>query len=139
MPHVTPHHQFVSGRGCYHIDYWSAGLLWIIPGHAVCQAPQQPRGCGNPAAQKCAAGTKKLVKLDRVWLEQADAAALVEGQEVTLMDWGNALIKVSELQQQTLCRLSPLRHVKSKICSSAGDGHRQTMVCCCLRHCCCWS
>jgi len=27
-----------------------------------------------------------------VWLEQADAAALAEGEEVTLMDWGNALI-----------------------------------------------
>ena len=29
-----------------------------------------------------------------VWLEQADAAAIKEGEEVTLMDWGNAIIKV---------------------------------------------
>jgi hypothetical protein len=49
------------------------------------------------------------VKLDRVWLELADGAALVEGQEVTLMDWGNALIKVRELQQcSALRRLSSL-------------------------------
>lgn len=29
-----------------------------------------------------------------VWLEQADAALLTENEEVTLMDWGNAVIRV---------------------------------------------
>jgi glutamyl-tRNA synthetase len=29
-----------------------------------------------------------------VWLEQEDAAALSEGEEVTLMDWGNAIVQV---------------------------------------------
>eukprot|EP00775_Hariotina_reticulata_P007441 gene7441-7651_t len=57
-------------------------------------APSSPEVVDIPRHKKCAAaGTKQLVKLDRVWVEQADAAALVEGQEVTLMDWGNALIK----------------------------------------------
>jgi hypothetical protein len=28
-----------------------------------------------------------------VWLDQEDAALLKEGEEVTLMDWGNAIIK----------------------------------------------
>lgn len=40
------------------------------------------------------AGTKRLLKLGRVWLDGPDADALVEGEEVTLMDWGNALITV---------------------------------------------
>jgi hypothetical protein len=29
-----------------------------------------------------------------VWLDQADGQVLTEGEEVTLMDWGNAIIKV---------------------------------------------
>lgn len=29
----------------------------------------------------------------RAWLDLADAALLAEGEEVTLMDWGNAIIK----------------------------------------------
>ena len=34
-------------------------------------------------------------RLQDVLLEQADAAAISEGEEVTLMDWGNAIIKVN--------------------------------------------
>jgi hypothetical protein len=30
----------------------------------------------------------------QVWLDQADGQVLTEGEEVTLMDWGNAIIKV---------------------------------------------
>jgi glutamyl-tRNA synthetase len=32
------------------------------------------------------------VKLNRVLIDQADAAAISEGEEVTLMDWGNAVV-----------------------------------------------
>ena len=35
--------------------------------------------------------------MQEVWLEQEDAAAVSEGEEVTLMDWGNAIIRVSIL------------------------------------------
>jgi hypothetical protein len=31
---------------------------------------------------------------DQVWLDQADSQVVSEGEEVTLMDWGNAIIKV---------------------------------------------
>ena len=31
--------------------------------------------------------------LQEIWLDQADAAAVSEGEEVTLMDWGNAIIR----------------------------------------------
>ena len=32
-----------------------------------------------------------------VWLEQEDAQAISEGEEVTLMDWGNAIVQVRTL------------------------------------------
>ena len=28
-----------------------------------------------------------------IWLEQEDAQAIAEGEEVTLMDWGNAIVQ----------------------------------------------
>lgn len=49
-----------------------------------------------PLTPQCPeAGTKTLVKLGRVLIDQADAAAISEGEEVTLMDWGNAVVTVS--------------------------------------------
>lgn len=32
--------------------------------------------------------------LQRIWMDQEDAALLQEGEEVTLMEWGNAIVKV---------------------------------------------
>lgn len=32
--------------------------------------------------------------LQDVWLDQEDAQVLKEGEEVTLMDWGNAVVQV---------------------------------------------
>jgi hypothetical protein len=34
------------------------------------------------------------VVVEHVWLDQADGQEVQEGEEVTLMDWGNAIIKV---------------------------------------------
>eukprot|EP00850_Spirogloea_muscicola_P005029 SM000022S07243 [mRNA] locus=s22:695485:699106:- [translate_table: standard] len=39
------------------------------------------------------AGMKATTFARRVWLEQTDAAAVAEGEEVTLMDWGNAFVR----------------------------------------------
>ena len=58
-------------------------------------APDQPDASTVPCHKKNpAAGTKQLVKLNKVWLDQADAQQIKEGEEVTLMDWGNAIVKV---------------------------------------------
>mmetsp|Transcript_31597 Transcript_31597/g.82458 ORF Transcript_31597/g.82458 Transcript_31597/m.82458 type:complete len:685 (-) Transcript_31597:53-2107(-) len=38
-------------------------------------------------------GNKIVSYLNRVFIEQIDAAACAEGEEVTLMDWGNAIIR----------------------------------------------
>ena len=40
-------------------------------------------------------GDKVQLRSSRVWLDQADAAELAEGAEVTLMDWGNIIVQVS--------------------------------------------
>lgn len=32
----------------------------------------------------------------QIWLDQADGQVLVEGEEITFMDWGNAFIRVSK-------------------------------------------
>lgn len=32
-----------------------------------------------------------------MWLDQADGQVLTDGEEVTLMDWGNAFIRVSTI------------------------------------------
>ena len=32
--------------------------------------------------------------MQEIWLDQDDAQLLQEGEEVTLMDWGNAIVQV---------------------------------------------
>lgn len=41
------------------------------------------------------AGEKATTKMSTVLLEQVDAQMVSEGEEVTLMDWGNCFIRVS--------------------------------------------
>ncbi|KAI5072108.1 hypothetical protein GOP47_0012214 [Adiantum capillus-veneris] len=43
-----------------------------------------------------AAGKKATTFTKQIWLEAADAAAVAEGEEVTLMDWGNAVVETVE-------------------------------------------
>ncbi len=39
------------------------------------------------------AGVKTQLRTNSIWIDQADAKELKEGEEVTLMDWGNAIVK----------------------------------------------
>jgi len=39
------------------------------------------------------AGKKSQLRLNRIWIDQADALEIKEGEEVTLMDWGNTIIR----------------------------------------------
>ncbi|KAI8476061.1 MAG: tRNA synthetases class I, catalytic domain-containing protein [Monoraphidium minutum] len=61
--------------------------LTLEGGPAAPERSQVPRHKKHPPA-----GSKTLVKASRVLLDQADAAAVAEGEEVTLMDWGNAVV-----------------------------------------------
>jgi hypothetical protein len=89
----------------------------------------------------------------QVWLEQADAHVVSEGEEVTLMDWGNAIIKVRWfvrlcLTLRVCCRcgrrvlcgartFACLAFVASVsvMCESMGDGPWTHTACCtaCVR------
>lgn len=40
------------------------------------------------------AGKKAVLRTSQLWLDQADARELQDGEEFTLMDWGNAIVKV---------------------------------------------
>ncbi|KXZ44656.1 hypothetical protein GPECTOR_64g150 [Gonium pectorale] len=39
------------------------------------------------------AGKKAVTRARQLWIDQADATTLSEGEEVTLMEWGNAVVK----------------------------------------------
>jgi len=39
-------------------------------------------------------GSKAIHYANRIFLEQADAALLSKDEEITLMDWGNAIVKI---------------------------------------------
>lgn len=75
----------------------SGFVIWLLV-DILAGAPSSVESSTVPRHKKCeAAGTKQLLKLNRVWLEQVDARELKEGVEFTLMDWGNILIKVSSI------------------------------------------
>lgn len=47
-----------------------------------------PRHPKNPNV-----GTKRQIRTKELWIDQADAASVEEGEEVTLMGWGNAIFR----------------------------------------------
>ena len=51
------------------------------------------------------AGYKAITFANRIWLEYADASAISVGEEVTLMDWGNAIIKEIKTDDGTITQL----------------------------------
>jgi glutamyl-tRNA synthetase len=56
-------------------------------------APTSVEWITRPAHPKNAElGEKAVPVLDKIIIEQADAASFKEGEEVTLMDWGNAIV-----------------------------------------------
>ncbi|KAK1292310.1 hypothetical protein QJS10_CPB17g00817 [Acorus calamus] len=45
------------------------------------------------------AGTKETTYTEKIWIEHADASSVSIDEEITLMDWGNAIIKGIEKDQ----------------------------------------
>ena len=78
----------------------------------VCRALlKMPRAASRQLAQvpaRQASLTRRLNCMTRcsqvLWLDQADAQAVSEGEEVTLMDWGNAIIRVRPSAGKVPCR-----------------------------------
>lgn len=56
--------------------------------------PATPEVVAVPKHKKYApAGVKATTHTQDIWLDQEDAVLLAEGEEVTLMDWGNAVVE----------------------------------------------
>eukprot|EP00252_Welwitschia_mirabilis_P000333 TRINITY_DN10369_c0_g1_i1.p1 TRINITY_DN10369_c0_g1~~TRINITY_DN10369_c0_g1_i1.p1 ORF type:complete len:721 (-),score=128.64 TRINITY_DN10369_c0_g1_i1:353-2515(-) len=62
------------------------------------------------------AGKKATTFTKRIWLDGADAAAISEGEEVTLMDWGNAIVENIEKDETGhILRLSGRLHLEGSV------------------------
>lgn len=60
---------------------------------ALTNGPEKPFVRVLPRHKKFeGAGNKATTYTNRIWLDYADASTVSEGEEVTLMDWGNAII-----------------------------------------------
>lgn len=97
---VAPRHVAVRSRGKVRIS---------LEGIADVEAVDVPRHKKNPEL-----GTKKSYRTPSIWLDAADAAVISKGEEVTLMDWGNAFIDEVDLASGTgRGRLNPGGSVKA--------------------------
>jgi len=77
---VCPRHVAVADLGRV--------LVTLTNGPATPEVVSVPRHKKHPPA-----GVKATTRMSRIWLEAVDAATVVEGEEVTLMDWGNCVIR----------------------------------------------
>jgi glutamyl-tRNA synthetase len=69
-----------------------------------------------PRHKKCeAAGKKATTFANRIWLDYADASAISKGEEVTLMDWGNAIIKEIKMENGVITELVGELHLEGSV------------------------
>lgn len=81
------------------IDLQAARFTAIDEGYALCKingAPAEPYSEDKPKHAKYPLGDKKVYYSQNIILEQEDARTLAVGEEVTLMNWGNAIVKSFE-------------------------------------------
>ena len=61
------------------------------------------------------AGNKNTTFTNRIWLEYADASVITTGQEVTLMDWGNTIIKEIKTENGIITQLVGELHLEGSV------------------------
>lgn len=61
------------------------------------------------------AGNKATTYSNRIWLDYADATSVSVGEEVTLMDWGNAIIKEIKKENDTITHLVGVLHPEGSV------------------------
>ncbi|KAB8112504.1 hypothetical protein EE612_050944, partial [Oryza sativa] len=61
------------------------------------------------------AGKKATTFTNRIWLDYADASAISKGEEVTLMDWGNAIIKEIKMENGVITELIGELHLEGSV------------------------
>ncbi|QCE07199.1 glutamate--tRNA ligase, cytoplasmic [Vigna unguiculata] len=63
-----------------------------------------------------AAGDKATTYTKRIWIDHVDAESISAGEEVTLMDWGNAIVKEIEKDQDgNITGLSGVLHLEGSV------------------------
>ncbi|KAJ7298321.1 hypothetical protein O6H91_Y004100 [Diphasiastrum complanatum] len=61
------------------------------------------------------AGKKATTFTKKIWLDKADALSISEGEEVTLMDWGNAIIEKVEKDEKGVTFLTGFLHLEGSV------------------------
>ncbi|XP_031500951.1 glutamate--tRNA ligase, cytoplasmic [Nymphaea colorata] len=62
------------------------------------------------------AGQKATTYTKRIWVEKADASAMSAGEEVTLMDWGNAIInEIQKDQDENVTLMTGVLHLEGSV------------------------
>ncbi|XP_044489937.1 glutamate--tRNA ligase, cytoplasmic-like [Mangifera indica] len=62
------------------------------------------------------AGEKATTYTKRIWIDQADAASISVDEEITLMDWGNAIVKeISRDQDGHVTQLTGILHLEGSV------------------------
>lgn len=61
------------------------------------------------------AGNKATAYTNRIWLDYTDASTMLEGEEVTLMDWGNAIITDIKKENGIVTQLVGLLHPEGSV------------------------
>lgn len=83
----------------------------------LADAPDKPFVRIIPRHKKCdAAGQKATTFTKRIWIDQADAAAISADEEITLMDWGNAIVKeIVKDENGNVTKLSGVLHLEGSV------------------------
>lgn len=61
------------------------------------------------------AGKKATSYTNRIWLDYADASSVSVGEEITLMDWGNAIVKEIKKENDMITHLIGVLHPEGSV------------------------
>lgn len=88
---TAPRHTAVRSKGkiCVALD----GAPAVGSPDSVVDVPKHKKNL--------ALGSKKSYRTPQIWLDASDAASIAPGEEVTLMDWGNAFVDEVDLAKGT--------------------------------------
>jgi len=86
--------------------------------------PEKPFVRILPRHKKCeGAGNKATTFTNRIWLDYADASAISKGEEVTLMDWGNAIINEIKMECGVITELVGELHLEGSVKTTRMKDH----------------
>ncbi|KAK4748770.1 hypothetical protein SAY87_015356 [Trapa incisa] len=83
----------------------------------LADGPEQPFVRIIPRHKKYeGAGEKSTTYTKSIWIDYADALCISAGEQVTLMDWGNAIVKEIEKDQDgTIKKLTGILHLEGSV------------------------